>query len=78
MRQRITEVDGLPIVSRESDAYAVYDVDAREIVALAPGVMWPIRKSKWLRENGTGHRCVYVGFPYVGFPYVGFPTGDRV
>jgi len=56
-------INGLPVVKRESDATAVYDLDAREIVETAPGLYWPLRKSKWLRENGTGHRCCYLGWP---------------
>ena len=54
---------GLPIVKQESDAYCVYDVDAMEIIEYAPGAYWPIRKSKALRERGTGHKVVYLGFP---------------
>ncbi len=59
------EYIGLPVVKKESDAYLLYDVDAKEIMEYAPGVYWPIRKSKALRERGTGHKVVYLGFPEV-------------
>ena len=57
---------GLPVVKKESDAYALYDVEEKEIMAYAPGVYWPLSKSKALRERGTGHRVVYLGFPASG------------
>lgn len=53
---------GLPVVKKESDAAMVYDVDANDIVEYAPGLYWPLRKSKALRERGTGHKVVYLGF----------------
>lgn len=56
-------IDGLPVVKRERDAYAVYDTVACEVVAYAPGALWSLSKSKWMRENGTGNKCVYVGWP---------------
>ena len=54
---------GLPVVAKESDAYLLYDVDAKEILEYAPGIYWPLRKSKALRERGTGNKVVYLGFP---------------
>jgi hypothetical protein len=59
-------IDGYPVVSKASDAYAVYDADDKEIVAYAPGNLYPISKSKALRERGTGHKVYYVGFPLSG------------
>lgn len=56
-------INGFPVVKKESDAYCVYDFDAAEVVAYAPGTYWPIRKSKALRERGTGHKCYYLGWP---------------
>jgi hypothetical protein len=55
--------NGYPVVKREADAFAVYDADAREVIAYAPGVPWTLAKSKALRERGTGHKCYYIGFP---------------
>lgn len=52
-----------PVVKSESEAIAVYDMDAHEFVARAPGIYWSLRKSKWLREDGSGHKCVYLGWP---------------
>ncbi len=56
-------IHGLPVVKRESDASMAFDVDAGEVVEYAPGVYWPLRKSKALRERGTGHKVVYLGWP---------------
>jgi hypothetical protein len=56
-------IDGYPIVQCERDAYAVYDCDEHQVVAWAPGSFWSLSKSKALRERGTSHRVVYVGFP---------------
>lgn len=55
-------IHGYPVVQRERDALLVWDLDADEAVDYAPGHPWSIRTSKWLREHGTGHRCVYLGF----------------
>lgn len=66
MPRRIADFAGLDTpraVKREADAVAVYDVDAQEFFAFAPGVYWSLAKSKALRERGTGHKCVYVGYP---------------
>jgi hypothetical protein len=54
---------GLPVVEKEADAYALYDIDENEIMEYAPGVYWSLSKSKALRERGTGHQVVYLGFP---------------
>lgn len=58
-----TTINGLPVVKKESDAYCVFDVDANEVVEYAPGMYWKLSKSKALRENGTGHKVVYLGWP---------------
>lgn len=50
-------------VSRERDAVAVLDCVTDELVAHSwPLGPWSLSKSKWLRENGTGHKCIYLGF----------------
>ena len=56
-------INGLPVVRKESDASMAYDVTAQEVVEYAPGVYWPLRKSKALRERGTVHEVVYLGWP---------------
>ena len=55
-------IKGHPIVKSEKDALYVYDVDADEIVATAPGMPWSLSKSKGLREKGSGHKVVYLGW----------------
>lgn len=62
---RARTIHGLPIVSREAEAYAVYDADERRIVAYAPGILYPISKAKALRES-SGHKCYYIGFSAAG------------
>lgn len=52
-----------PVVKKEADAKFVYDVDADEVVATAPGHPWSLSKSKALREKGSGHKVVYLGWP---------------
>lgn len=56
-------VDGYPVVKKEMDAWALYDADAHEIIAYAPGAPWPISKTKALREKGSGHKVYYIGIP---------------
>ena len=56
-------IDGFEIVKRQSEAWAVYDANAHEIVAYAPGHFWSLAKSKALRERGSGHLCYYVAMP---------------
>ena len=65
-KQRGLEGDGRfwPFTAKEKDAFGVYDLDAGEFVAtVQPIGPWPLSKSKTLRERGSGHRCVYVGWP---------------
>ena len=53
-------IHGYKIV-KASEAWAVYDQDAKEVFAHAPGLYWSLPKSKALRERATGHRCHYIG-----------------
>jgi hypothetical protein len=40
------------------DADAVYDLDAKELIE--PHLFWSLSKQKYLREDSSGHKCVYV------------------
>lgn len=64
IKQVQTTLGILPVVVREADAIAVYDLETGEIVAsVLPCGPWPLAKSKWLREHGAGHKCIYLGWP---------------
>lgn len=56
-------IDGLVIVKREMDAWAVYDATRKEIIEYAPGQFWGLSKTKALRERGTGNKVYYIGRP---------------
>lgn len=56
-------IGGFPIVKREAEASCVYDTVENTVIDFAPGVYWSLATSKAQRERGTGHKCVYLGWP---------------